>query len=104
VGRSAKDNLSLLRAAKPWDIWLHVKDVPGCYGLLRRNKNQEIPEALLQEAARKVVDFSLKAKRTLREGERFEVLVAECRYVRPIKGDHIGRVRYSNERVLSCKL
>ncbi|NJL25746.1 MAG: hypothetical protein HC902_11610 [Calothrix sp. SM1_5_4] len=37
-------------------------------------------------------------------GERFHVLVAECRHVRPIKGDKLGRVTYRDERVLIYRI
>ena len=46
--------------------------------------------------------FGLRAE-DLR-GQMFDILVAECRHVRPIKGDKVGRVNYTNERVLRVSI
>lgn len=37
-------------------------------------------------------------------GGTFEVLIAECRFVTPIKGDSLGRVNYRNERVFRVRM
>lgn len=97
IGKSGEDNLRLLRESQAWDFWLHLKDYPGAHGILKRKKGQDLPAHILQKAACWIGRETKKAK--LVDGDRFEVLVAEARYVRPIKGDKHGRVNYQNERV-----
>lgn len=99
IGRTAQDNLEILRKSQAWDYWLHLKDYPGCHGILSRRRNQDVPAETLREAGCWIAFESKKAK--LIEGDKFDLLVAETRYVRPIKGDKIGRVNYSSERVLT---
>lgn len=38
VGRSAEDNLRLLRKAKPWYLWIHLRDYPGSHGIILARK------------------------------------------------------------------
>lgn len=92
VGKSARDNLLLLRKSKAWDYWLHLKDYPGAHGFIKRNKNQNIPHSEIEIVAKAVAE---KSKLTI--GESFDVILTECRFVKPIKGDKIGRVTYKNE-------
>ena len=101
IGRNAEENLKILRSAQAWDYWLHLKDIPGCHGIIKRNKGEKISDKVLTEALQNLVrtQFQNKIKNYL--GERFDGLVAECRHVRPIKGDRMGRVNYQNERVLT---
>lgn len=100
VGKSGAENLKLLRKAKPWYFWLHIKDYPGAYGILERNKGQKVSSQSLQKAAVAVIDQSLpKGQKGL-----FDVIYAECRYVRPIKGAKSGQVTYSHEKVLTIKV
>ena len=103
IGKSGRDNLKLLRKARAWDYWFHIKDRPGSFGILQRNKNQKIAESVFREMAFWVAEQSYKGKANLKEGLAHEVLMAECRYVRPIKGDNMGRVNYSNARTLLVK-
>lgn len=104
IGKSAKDNVNLLRKARSWDYWLHLKDYPGSYGILRRNKKQKIDQEILVKAARWVTEVTFGEKAKEKKGERFEVLLVECRYVKPIRGDKLGRVTFSNEQVLKIRL
>jgi len=57
VGRNAKENIELLKEAKANDIWMHVRDIPGSHVIIRTSK-QNLPESLLQSAAKLCVDFS----------------------------------------------
>jgi hypothetical protein len=101
VGKSAADNLRLLRAAKPWHLWLHLKDYPGSHGILQRNKGKVVPERLLHAAANHLLRVQFGDKASKYDGDKFVVLVAECRHVRPIKGDRLGRVTYSDAQTLT---
>lgn len=103
VGRSAKDNLKLLRQARAWDLWLHLRDFPSSHAILFRNKGRSVTDEELLRTAQWLIQTNFGAKAKLHLGERFAVLVAECRHVRPIKGDRIGRVHYQNERVMTIR-
>lgn len=100
VGRSARDNLSLLRKARAWDLWLHLRDFPGSFCIIHRNKEEVVADVFLKEAAQWMAQETFGAKASERMGENLAVAVAECRYVRPIKGDALGRVTYKNARHL----
>jgi predicted ribosome quality control (RQC) complex YloA/Tae2 family protein len=100
VGRSAKDNLALLRRSRAWDLWIHLKDQPGSHGILFRPKNKKISDDLLRKASAFLIHNSgTKAKSLI--GQRVDLLVAECRFVRPIKGDYLGQVNYHSARTFS---
>ena len=98
AGKSAGDNLKLLRRARAWDLWIHLRDYPSAHAILFRNKNTAVGDERLREVAAWFVKLHLGNK--VGAGERFEILIAECRHVRPIKGDKIGRVTYRDERTL----
>jgi predicted ribosome quality control (RQC) complex YloA/Tae2 family protein len=104
-GKSAADNLALLRRAKAWDYWLHLKDYPGAHAIIHRSRDQEIPLVEIQKAALWVLKESVSNK-TVIEGQKYAVVVVECRFVRPIKGDKLGRVTYHSEKqwTISAKL
>ncbi len=57
VGRNAKENQALLKAAKSNDIWMHTREIPGSHVIIRTDK-QNLPESVLQAAAKLCVDFS----------------------------------------------
>lgn len=104
VGKNAQENLNILRFTQSWDYWMHIKDYPGAHGIIRRTRNYEISEEELKTVAQFIASKSKKSAHFLGPNDAFEVLIAECRYVRPIKGDKLGRVNYSNERVLHCRM
>ena len=98
LGKSGADNLAILRQARGWDFWIHLKDEPSAHAILFRNRQQEVPDSVIQKVAQWVWQES-KGKKP--PPLRFEVLVVECRYVKPIRGDRLGRVNYQNPRVYS---
>jgi len=101
VGKSAKDNLSLLRRAKAWYIWMHIRDFPGAYGIIERPRKATDPDiSILEAAAVQVAKRSVKGDKS----GAFEVLFAECRYVRPIPKAKTGQVTYSHEKVIRVRL
>ncbi len=104
IGRNAKENLAILRKAQPFDYWLHVKDQPGAHGILRRNRTRVVSDEELKRAATALIENALKRRAIELRGEVYDVLVVECRFVRPIKGDRLGRVHYANDRVLRVRL
>ena len=102
-GRSASDNLALLRQARAWDYWFHLRDYPGAHAIIHRQRDQEISEKELQQVAEWVVKESVSSKSIL-DGQKLAVVIVECRFVRPIKGDRLGRVTYHSEKTLSFTL
>lgn len=99
IGKSAADNLALLRKAQPFDYWMHLRDYPGTHAILRRTRNRIVSDEELHEVGKWVVQQSLHKNPDQLANMRFDVLLVECRYVRPIKGDKLGRVNYTNDRV-----
>ncbi|MGE0527618.1 MAG: hypothetical protein AB7P49_11185 [Bdellovibrionales bacterium] len=104
MGKSAADNLKLLRQARAWDLWLHLRDHPSSHCILFRNKGAAVSERALLEVVGWYVRQQFGAKWDQQKGERVDVLIAECRHVRPIKGDKLGRVTYRDERVLTYRV
>ncbi|MEQ1666321.1 MAG: hypothetical protein ABL927_13205, partial [Bdellovibrionales bacterium] len=100
VGKSAKDNLRLLREAKPWHLWLHLQDIPSCHGIIHCFKNKPINDALLRKAIFHLITCHFGSKASGQYGEKFAAMVAECRHVQPIKGDKIGRVTCKQSRIV----
>lgn len=95
IGKSAKDNLALLRKAQAWDLWLHLKDYPGAHAIISHPRNTHVGQREIQKTAEWVIRESLKNENL---GGKYEVVVVECRFVRPIKGDKLGRVTYHSAR------
>jgi predicted ribosome quality control (RQC) complex YloA/Tae2 family protein len=103
MGKSAKDNIDLLRQSKAWDYWMHLKDYPSAHAILHRQKEQNISEADLVKCATWLVKEGLHEKKT-QYGGRYGIVIAECRHVRPIKGDKLGRVTYNEAREILIAL
>lgn len=101
IGKSAADNLALLRRAKAWDYWLHLKDEPGAHAILQRLKNQVVSDEDFRQVARWLIKESVK--RSPMAGDKIAIIIAECRHVRPIKGDRLGRVTYYEGRTLELR-
>jgi predicted ribosome quality control (RQC) complex YloA/Tae2 family protein len=57
VGRNSNENQKLLSLAKSNDIWMHTREIPGSHVIIRTDK-QNLPESVLQAAAKLCVDFS----------------------------------------------
>lgn len=104
AGKNAADNLKLLRKARPWDFWFHLQDRPGAHGILFRNKTTKVSDSALKEVVAWFVKTQFGSKWESHSGEKVGVLMAECRHVRPIKGDRLGRVHYAHERILIYKI
>ncbi|MFN8944425.1 MAG: hypothetical protein ACK5WZ_07355 [Pseudobdellovibrionaceae bacterium] len=97
LGKSAADNLKILRTAKAWDYWLHLRDLPGAHAIIHRDRNQNLSDEEIRKVAQWVIKESVKSKMKL-DGQKFDVMMTECRFVKPIKGDRLGRVNFSNEK------
>lgn len=90
VGRNNLQNDELtLKQAKPTDMWLHTKNIPGSHVILRIP--EPIPDKSLLEAAAMAAWFS-KA----RNSSRVEVDYTRVKYVRKPSGAKPGMVVYVN--------
>ena len=99
LGKSGSDNLALLRQAKAWDLWVHLRDFPGAHAIIHKTREQAISEVEMRQVANWVAKESLATK-SLSLGQKVEVIYVECRFVKPIKGDKLGRVNYHSEKSL----
>lgn len=97
MGKSAKDNMDLLRKAKAWDFWMHLKDYPSAHAIIHRQKDQNVSDASFIKVGGWLLKESLSGKQ-LMKGAKYAVVFVECRHVRPIKGDKLGRVTYHEAR------
>jgi hypothetical protein len=86
VGRGARQNHQLtFSVARPEDLWLHARDVPGAHVILRDPEGRAGADDL-REAAEVAAYFS-----DAREEARVDVHVTRRKHVRPAKGGP-GRV------------
>lgn len=97
MGKNAVENLKLLRQAKAWDLWVHLKDYPSAYAILQKPKDKNVSDQVLIQASQWLVKESIKNKKNI-DGTKLSVVIVECRHVRPIKGDKLGRVTYHYPR------
>ncbi len=105
IGKSAEDNLKILRKAKAWHLWLHIKDLPGSHGIIAFDKNVQVSVEVLRDVALWVVEQSLSLKqREDWRGVKCDVIYCECRFVTPIRGDKLGRVNYKNEKSITVRV
>ncbi len=94
VGRSGQENDRLVRAARPSDVWLHARGVPGGHVVIRTG-GQPLPKEVLERAA------ELAAWHSRARGERkVPVSYTEARYVRKPKGAPPGMVTLLREDVI----
>jgi predicted ribosome quality control (RQC) complex YloA/Tae2 family protein len=90
VGRGARENHELtFTIARPEDVWLHARDVPGAHVILRDNEGRAVA-ADLREAAEVAAFFS-----DARAEARVDVHVTRRKHVRPARGGP-GRVQVSH--------
>ncbi|MEO0293813.1 MAG: NFACT RNA binding domain-containing protein [candidate division WOR-3 bacterium] len=97
VGKSAESNHELTFSyARPYDIFLHVKNAPGSHTILRvKDKNKYPPMEDIYDAAYYAAKFS-KAKHS----KVIPVSYTERRYVRGGKGLPKGTVILEREKVI----
>ena len=94
VGRGARENHHLtFRVARPEDLWLHARDVPGAHVVLRDAEGRAGAEDL-REAAEVAAFFS-----EAREASLVDVHVTRRKHVRPGRGGP-GRVFVSHSDTL----
>ncbi|MBA1421130.1 MAG: fibronectin/fibrinogen-binding protein [Epsilonproteobacteria bacterium] len=93
VGRNSNENQKLLSLAKSNDIWMHTREIPGSHVIIRTDK-QNLPESVLQAAAKLCVDFS-----TNRPGNHL-VDYTKRKFVKVQEGSNVEYDKYQTIPVL----
>ncbi len=102
IGKSAEDNLRLLRRAQSFDFWFHVRGRTGAHGILRRARGRVVNESEFLACARALIEQSLKKRALDLRGESFDVSLCEVRFVKPVKGAK-GLVHFTHDRTLRIR-
>ena len=94
VGRTSRDNDALtLRHARPYDLWLHARGVPGSHVVLRVKGRADVPpKAVVERAAGLAAAYS-KA----RTSALVPVVATPRKWVRKAKGSAPGQVVVERE-------
>ncbi len=92
-GRNAEENLTLLREAKPWHWWLHLRDEPGAFAIILCERKSILTKPYLAEVAQWLIRESVR--RSWVGLEKFSVVATRCQFVTPIRGDRKGAVTYT---------
>jgi predicted ribosome quality control (RQC) complex YloA/Tae2 family protein len=98
VGRSAKDNEELLRAARGNDLWLHARGITGSHVVVP-DPGEHPDERTVRDAALLAAHFS-----SSRSADAAEVACTRRKHVRKPKGAAPGAVTYSQERTVRVRL
>lgn len=85
-GRSAKENLTLLRNSKAWHLWMHLRDYPSGHLLVEKPKGYVLTPKELFTAASFLFINGAPKKLISSPLVKYEVIYTEKRYVRTIKG------------------
>ena len=99
IGKNNVGNDRIVRElAAPDDLWLHAQGIPGSHVLIRRTPGREIPDEVVEEAARLAV-FHSKA----RGARNVPVFLAEARHVSKFRGAKPGLVRIGKYRTVNVR-
>jgi predicted ribosome quality control (RQC) complex YloA/Tae2 family protein len=99
VGRSGDRNDALtFRVARPHDLWLHAKDLPGAHVVVPLDKNASCPADVLVDAAHLAAHFS-----EARDEPIVLVQYTPRRYVRKPRGSAPGLVVVDREKVMTLR-
>ena len=92
VGRNANENQKLLQIAKANDLWMHIRDLPSSHVIIRTDK-QNLPDSVIQAAAKLCVDFSVKSP-----GD-YDVDYTKRKFVKVQEGSNVLYNKYDTMRV-----
>lgn len=99
VGKSASNNDELtMKFARPNDIWLHARGVPGSHTVIKINPKDKLKKEVLEVAAALAAYYSQSRKAGL-----VPVIYTEKKYVRKPKGANAGSVLVQKENVIMVK-
>lgn len=103
LGSSAKNNSELIKASKPWYIWMHLRDYPSSHAVVICEKNEEVKRGALIEAGKELIKHNFKSKKIKYEGLKFDLIFCQIRYLRQIKASP-GKVTYTNDKNLTIQM
>ena len=92
VGRNANENQKLLQIAKANDLWMHIRNLPSSHVIIRTDK-QNLPDSVIQAAAKLCVDFSVKSP-----GD-YDVDYTKRKFVKVQEGSNVLYNKYDTMRV-----
>ena len=92
IGRNSKENQALLKIAKSNDLWMHIKGVPSSHLIIKTDK-QNLPDAVIEKAAKLCVDFSLT------QAGDYDVDYCKRRFVKIQEGSSVEYDKYQTIRV-----
>lgn len=92
IGRNSKENQALLKIAKSNDLWMHIRDIPSSHLIIKTDK-QNLPEMVIQKAAKLCVDFSLT------QAGDYDVDYCKRRFVKIQEGSSVEYDKYQTVRV-----
>lgn len=99
VGKNNAQNDRLtFKLARPTDLWLHTRDIPGSHVILRPVDDLPPTDETLAEAARIAAKFSQADS-----AAKVPVDYTLCRYVKKPSGAKPGFVIFTHERTLMVK-
>lgn len=96
AGKNAKANVDLLRQARPWYIWVHLRNYPSSHAIILSAKSQVIKDKEIIGVGNWLVQMS--SKKLNLSDIKIDLIYTQCRFVKSIKGDSLGRVSYKNEK------
>lgn len=96
IGKNNRQNDYLVtKIAKPEDIWLHTKNIPGSHVIIRNPAGIKVPDHILEQAARLAAGHS-----QARFSANVPVDYTLRKHVWKIKGAKPGMVHYENQRTI----
>lgn len=100
VGKTGEGNDTLtFKVARPHDLWLHARGVPGAHVVIPLQRGAELPQELLLDAAHLALHHSqLKAE------PRGEVSYTQAKFVRRVKDAAPGQVTYTREKTFVVRV
>jgi len=96
IGKNnCQNDFLTFKMASPKDIWLHVKDMPGCHVIVK-NAEKQITDATIEEAAQFAAFYS-KAKYSTKA----QVDYTQVKNVKKSPGSKPGMVIYNNYKTIT---
>lgn len=100
VGKTGEGNDALtFKTARPGDLWLHARGVPGAHVVIPLERGAELPQELLLDAAHLAMHHS-----QLKSEPRGEVSYTQAKFVRRVKDAAPGQVTYTREKTFAVRV
>jgi predicted ribosome quality control (RQC) complex YloA/Tae2 family protein len=100
VGRGSHHNDALtFQVARPHHLWLHARGVPGAHVVIPLDKNAELSQEVLLDAAHLALHHS-----DARGEPRSEVSYTQVKFVKKGRDSAPGAVNYVREKTLMLRV